>query len=184
MPRREDYKLRPLEESDLEQVLQWRNSEHIRSNMYTDHIISWDEHQSWFEKINQDQSVSYHICEMRNSAIGLVYFTSLDWKNKKCFWGFYLGESDTPLGSGAVIEFIALEYIFEILYIRKLCCEVLSFNEAVAKLHKKFGFQQEGLFIKHVLKNNRYQDVLFLSLFQEDWSINKERISRLIFRHR
>ena len=40
MPKPKDYQLRIMSESDLEMVLDWRNSDRVRQNMYTDCLIS------------------------------------------------------------------------------------------------------------------------------------------------
>lgn len=178
---KQDYDLRLLTESDLKKVLDWRNSPRIRENMYTDHIISLDEHQNWFNSIKNNPKVSYHICTYQGNPIGLICFTEIDSDNEKCSWGFYLGETNAPFGSGLVMEFIALEYAFDELKIRKLCCEVLSFNQKVIKLHKKFGFEQEGYFTAHVQKNNQYEDVIFLSLFKEKWLTLREQLQSTVF---
>ena len=69
MPRREYYRIRQLEESDIEQVLKWRNSEHVRANMYTDHIINIDEHRRWFEKISLDESCCYKLFEFLDHPV-------------------------------------------------------------------------------------------------------------------
>ena len=184
MPQREDYQLRTMEEADLEKVLEWRNSERIRANMYTDHIITMDEHRAWFERIKQDQSVIYKIFEFRDHPVGVVCFTNIDKRNNKCYWGFYLGATDVPRGSGAVMEFLAIEHAFEEMNIRKLCCEIFAFNSNVIKLHKKFGFIEDGHFAKHVLKNDEYKDVISMALFNERWSENKAKMKKLLFKKR
>lgn len=181
MPKREDYRLRRLEESDLEQVLEWRNSERIRVNMYTDHIITMDEHRLWFEKINKDESAVYRILEFQGFPIGVVNATQIDKHNRKCFWAFYLGSTKIPLGSGAIMEFLFLEYIFNELGIRKLCCEVFAFNLSTIKLHKKFGFREEGCLKQHILKNNQYEDVICMALFNQEWIIVKPQLEKLCF---
>ena len=178
----QDYQLRKLEKSDLEMVLNWRNSERIRANMYTDHIITIEEHLAWYERVKKDQTVDYLICEYKNIPIGLVNFTNIDRTNNKCYWGFYLGDINAPLGSGIAMEFIALEYAFKILKIRKLCCEVLLFNNKVVKLHKKFSFQEEGILKQHIYKNNAYNDVICLALFKDIWLENKYKLSKIVFR--
>ncbi|MDB9453402.1 UDP-4-amino-4,6-dideoxy-N-acetyl-beta-L-altrosamine N-acetyltransferase [Dolichospermum circinale] len=184
MAKREDYQLRPLQKSDLEMVLSWRNSERVRANLYTDHIISLEEHQAWFKKIKDEPTVDYLICEFQNHPIGLVNFTNIDKNNNKCYWGFYLGETATPLGSGGALSFISMEYIFEIVDFRKVCSEVLSFNNKSLKLHKRLSFQEEGCFKKHIYKNLEYQDVICLALFQEDWLQNKNDIAKIVFRNK
>lgn len=113
-------------------------------------------------------------------SIGSVNIKT-DKRNNKCFWGFYLGEVDVPRGSGAVMEFFALEHIFEGLNMRKVCCEVFSFNRTVIKLHKKFGFVEEGCFVKHISKSGKYEDVVPMAMFAEDWIKVKPKLERLLF---
>ncbi|WP_230714510.1 GNAT family N-acetyltransferase [Marinobacter shengliensis] len=43
-----NHSLRPMTESDLEQVLQWRNHPEVRRYMYTTHEIRLEEHSKWF----------------------------------------------------------------------------------------------------------------------------------------
>jgi UDP-4-amino-4,6-dideoxy-N-acetyl-beta-L-altrosamine N-acetyltransferase len=183
MAQKEDYKLRPIEEIDIERVLDWRNSDRVRAYMYTDHIIGMEEHRVWFERMQQNQNMLYLICELQYRPIGLVCFTDIDRYNQNCYWGFYLGETDVPPGTGSCMEFIALEYAFDVLKIRKLCCEVFDFNERVIKLHKKFFFEEEGRFIKHRIKNGNYHDIVFLSLFRENWLKNQDKILKVVFRN-
>jgi len=64
---------------------------------------------------------------------------------------------------------------------RKLCCEVFSFNKGVQKLHTRFGFQQEAHYRQHILKNGRYEDVLGLALFAEEWSTLRPIIEKNLF---
>lgn len=182
MPRREDFRIRSLEERDLEKVLEWRNSERIRANMYTDQFISSQEHREWFARVSKDTNSEYHIFEYSGNPIGLFYVVQIDRNNTKCFWGFYIGEEDVPSGAGSVLEYFALDYIFKQLGIRKLCCEVFAFNTSVIKLHKKFGFKEEGHYLKHVLKNDIYEDVIALALFKEDLEAVRPAIEKLIFR--
>jgi RimJ/RimL family protein N-acetyltransferase len=72
------------------------------------------------------------------------------------------------------MEFFALSYAFEVLGIRKLCCEVFLFNTNVIKLHEKFGFKKEGHFTKHYSKNDIYEDIVCLAKFKDNWSDEKE----------
>lgn len=181
MSQHEDYRLRTMEEADLEKVLEWRNSERVRANMYTDHIITMDEHRAWFERIKQDQRVIYKIFEFQGRPVGVVNFTDVDQYNNKCHWGFYLGATDVPRGSGAAMEFLALEHVFERMNIRKLCCEIFAFNSNVIKLHKKFGFVEEGCFTKHIVKNGKYENVIFMACFKEEWLNLKDKLGRLCF---
>jgi RimJ/RimL family protein N-acetyltransferase len=106
MAKYEDYFLRNLQETDLEKVLTWRNSERVRINMYTNHIITWEEHLAWFQKIQKKENVIYLIFEFLSRPIGLICFTDLDRRNNKALGGFELGEVDTSPRSGIAMEYL------------------------------------------------------------------------------
>jgi len=182
MASREDFVLRPMSDKDIPLVLEWRNSERVRANMYTDHLISIDEHQKWFSRAKDDVKSRFFIFEHKGTPVGVVNIVQIDDSNKKCYWGFYLGEAEAPKTSGPAMEFLALEYMFDTLEMRRVCCEVFVFNEPVIKLHKKFGFVEEGVFVGHTLKNNKYEDVVSMAIFRDAWDLSRLKLERVCFR--
>jgi phosphinothricin acetyltransferase len=44
----------------------------------------------------------------------------------------------------------------------RLQCEVFSDNIGVIELHKKFGFQEVGIFKEYAIKNNHYISSIWL----------------------
>lgn len=175
MPRLDRCKLRTLKEEDLGMVLEWRNSYRIRSNMYNDKMITIDEHINWFMQLDNQKEV-YLVFEIEECPVGLVYFKEINWCKSSSYWGFYLGETGLPLGSGLVMGYLGIDYAFDELGLKKLCGEVLSFNQASIKFHLRFGFVEEGILKRHVFKNGIYQDVITFALFKEDWESKKEEL--------
>ena len=171
-----------MHEMDLEKVLEWRNKDAIRKNMYSDGIICPEEHSDWYKRVQGNPEVKCHVLEHAGRLIGYASVSKIDVKNGTCYWAFYIGENTVPPGSGAVLEWLYLEYVFEELGVRKLCCEVFAFNSSVVKLHKKFGFLEEGIYRKHILKNGVYEDVVILALFREEWPGIKEKMEKVCFR--
>lgn len=182
MPAREDYMLRSMEDADVARVLDWRNQPHIREAMYTSHVISAAEHEAWWRGASSDPTKRLLVLEYRDHPIGHVNFVQIHETNGTAYWGFYLGESDAPRGSGAVMEYLALEHAFEDIGLRKLQCEVFSFNDSVTRLHQKFGFVEEGVFRRQFLKNGEYHDVVSLGLFADDWETIRETMASRVFR--
>jgi UDP-4-amino-4,6-dideoxy-N-acetyl-beta-L-altrosamine N-acetyltransferase len=178
---KQGYSLRKMEKSDLAMVLAWRNQPLVRENMYTDHVISPDEHARWFEGIHSRTDMLHFVCEYQGKPFGIINFVGIDPRNGKALWGFYLGDTKSP-GRGAAMEFLAIEYAFTVLKLRKLCCEVFAFNEPVIKMHLKFGFQQEGLYHAHVMKSGHPEDVAALALFSHDWANIRPRMEKICFR--
>ena len=106
---------------------------------------------------------------------GFISFTNISQLHGRTSWAFYIGEADAPRGSGAVMEYFAIDYAFLVLKVHKLCCEVFAFNSGVIKLHKKFGFLEEGRFIGHYKKCENYEDIICLAKFSSSWT--EERIT-------
>jgi len=177
----DNYRLRPLTEQDLPMVLQWRNSDRIRSNMYTDHIIAPEEHLAWFRRIKDDISKRYDVFEHRNRQVGLSYLTELDRTSATCLWGFYLGENDLPPGSGTVMGYLALNVAFDKERIRKVSGEVLGFNQASRRFFQRLGFTEEGCRRQHVIKNGEFVDVHLFSMLSDKWNtIHRSRVGALV----
>jgi UDP-4-amino-4,6-dideoxy-N-acetyl-beta-L-altrosamine N-acetyltransferase len=166
----QDGGLRVLTIGDLEMVLSWRNSDRVRLNMFSTHIITAEEHRNWYLNLDYN-TCRYLIFEYLQRPVGLVYFTEIDRKNNRCNWGFYLGETDVPQGTGLLMGYHSMEYVFSVLNIRKLCSQVLSSNKASVKYHHKLGFNEEGRLLKHVVHNDAYEDVICLALFNDEWEV-------------
>lgn len=174
-----DYSIRPLLESDLRMVLQWRNSERVRANSFSEDKIEWDSHYAWFCRLQTDSAHRYYIVEFGEKPIGVVYFRNIDGTNKKCEWGLYLGETTAPRGSGTIMGALGLSTAFGHLGVRKICAEVLAFNMPSVRLHERLGFLQEGCLSRHVWKNGKFEDVLLYSIFSEDWAAQQEGMTRI-----
>lgn len=175
------YSIRPIEIIDKDLILRWRNSDRVRSNMYNDHVISQEEHDAWFSRALIDANATYLVFLHEAKPIGFASFTNISVAHSRCHWAFYLGEVDVPRGCGSVMEFFALDYAFHTLKIRKLCCEVFAFNGGVIKLHEKFGFVQEGRFVEHYKKNERYEDVVCLAKFSSSWADERPAFENRLF---
>lgn len=177
-----DYQMRPLAKEDLDMVLEWRNSDYVRSKMLTDHIISLEEHRAWFERLKKSDTMASFIFEYKGKSVGYVSYNDIDYKNETCTSGLYLGEQEgIPKSLGIAMEYMILEYAFSQLKMRKLWGHIFSFNKRVIELHKFFGYKQEGLLIQHVKKDRQYCDLLIMSLFKEDWELRRETISKHLF---
>ena len=181
---RKDFNLRPIEERDLELILSWRNSERVRACMYTDHVITLEEHWKWFKRVSQAEFSTVLVFEYQGVPAGLKNFSQIDRNNNRCYWGFYMGEAHVPRGCGTVMGFLALEYILEQQNFRKLCAEVFAFNFESVKYHTRLGFVQEGFFVNHVIKNGEYLDIKSFAIFRDDWLKSKHLLQTKIFQPR
>jgi len=161
--------LRAIRDSELETMRSWRNAPTVRANMYTRHEISADEHQAWWERTRLREDQQYFMYENANTPLGIVGFSAIDRVNSNCSWAFYAAP-DAPRGTGARMEFLALDHVFNTMGLHKLHCEVLAFNTPVIRLHQKFGFLIEGTFRKQHKAEDGYVDIIRMGLLADEWA--------------
>jgi UDP-4-amino-4,6-dideoxy-N-acetyl-beta-L-altrosamine N-acetyltransferase len=168
MLNREECRLRLLEENDLTMVLDWRNSDRVRSNMFNNRIITMDEHLAWYSRLQQEKNDVCLIFEWQDNPVGVMNFVDYDLEHHTCHWGFYLGLESLPRGMGAVMGYLGLEYAFEKIGVDCLIGEVLTFNRASISFHNRLGFQNNGM-VKKSRGPGLYEEVILFSLPKSDW---------------
>ena len=175
------YALRPMTVGDLPTVLEWRNQEHIRHAMYTDHLISADEHAAWFDRVSADPGNRQFIFDVEGRPVGVVSFSDIDTVNRRARWGFYLGVSDVPPRTGSRMTFHAVAYAFEVLHLHKLAADTFSFNGRARGLFNKFGFVEEGVLRQQFLKDGAFEDVVVLGMLASEWAEHRDAMRGKLF---
>jgi len=161
--------LRPLEESDLKLILPWRNAPTVRQAMFTQHEISWDEHQAWFHRMQADETKQWFIfMDHEGVPSAVVSFVSIELTQKLAFWGFY-SDPDAIPGTGMRMSLDALDKAFFELGLRKLNAEVMASNLRSLEMHKKIGFIEEGRFRNHFFNGESSVDVVRFGILHEEW---------------
>ena len=173
--------LREIRADELEMMLAWRNSPSVRGNMYTQHEISLTEHLAWWMQVQTRVDQKYFMYEFNQIPFGIVAFNGINRVNQNSSWAFYSSPKAVK-GTGSKMEFLALEKAFTCMQLRKLFCEVFSFNRNVIKLHAKFGFQVEGIMREHHKVSDEFIDVHRLGIFNREWQENRDRILNILLR--
>jgi UDP-4-amino-4,6-dideoxy-N-acetyl-beta-L-altrosamine N-acetyltransferase len=165
--------LRALEYKDLPLLVKWRNDPEIYQYFYEQEPLSLVMQKAWFESLLQKSDERLWMIEVRETgeAIGTVGLVHIDWRNRKAEWGRFLIYPDEYRhgGYGSEVESLILRYCFDHMNMNRLQCEVFAENESVIALHRKFGFQQEGLFRQYVFKGGSYQSVAYLALLRQEY---------------
>jgi UDP-4-amino-4,6-dideoxy-N-acetyl-beta-L-altrosamine N-acetyltransferase len=152
-----------------------RNQESVRKSMYTEHEISLNEHLAWVERLQSDNRQIVFVVLVDEVVSGVVSVNAIDRLHLKSDWAFYL-DANVRGGLGAALEFGLINFVFQRVGLEKLNCEVIETNEAVVKLHKKFGFVEEGFRRENIIKNENRMGVFFLGLTRSDWEREKETV--------
>lgn len=162
--------IRPMVHADLERVLAWRNHPDVRRYMYTQHEITLDEHQRWFERTLTDTRKNLLIFEDTHQPQGFVNFNETG-NGGIADWGFYAAP-EAPKGSGRRLGRAALNHAFTQLKIHKVCGQALAYNQHSIQFHQSLGFQQEGSLRDQHFDGERYHDVICFGLLCHEWQPN------------
>lgn len=160
-------KIRPMVHADLERVLAWRNHPDVRRYMYTQHEITLNEHQRWFERTSPDPKKHLLIFEEGQQPLGFVNFNEAGCGGI-ADWGFYAAP-DAPKGSGRQLGRAALSHAFNQLKLHKVCGQALAYNERSIQFHQSLGFQQEGILRDQHFDGECYHHVICFGLISHQW---------------
>ena len=153
-----------------------RNQLSVRRYMYTDHEITTAEHQNWLDQLKKSTTTRVFCILKEANPAGIVSFSGIDEKHKKCDWAFFLDENERG-GLGAALEFAAINYVFSTMGLEKLNCEVLESNESVVKMHQKFGFEREGFRRSNIEKDGARIGVHLLGITRSEWSTQQDTVT-------
>ena len=134
----------PLQNKHLEMILPWRNQKDVRQNSFTDHIITQQEHEQWWDRVRSDASRQWLLFCPDNKPSGVVNFYNIRPAEEAC-WGFYLAdtlEDYEKLKIWFLLEKSVIDYAENVLHLKKLKCELFAYNKAALFMHKRSGFQK------------------------------------------
>lgn len=162
--------LRPIQENDLEMVMNWRMLPEITEYMYTDPVLTLEGQKNWFEKLSEDSTNKVFIIVVDDVPAGVLNVCDIDYVNKRCSWGYYIAVKEKrSLYLAMALEWNLYDFVFETLGLHKLEGEIFSFNKAVLRIHQMCGSEIEGVRKEHIYKNGKFYDITVTGILKEHW---------------
>ncbi len=165
--------LRAIEETDLAQLLAWRNRPQLRRYFREFRELNGTQQRAWFEaKVNGDANTRMLAIVEANSgrllgACGLCY---IDWPNRTADFSIYIGADDLyidkHLAPDAAVTLI--RYGFDELGLNRLWSEIYAFDAAKASFFKRLGFALDGRHRQTHWAEGAWHDSLYYSLLASD----------------
>ncbi|WP_019153822.1 UDP-4-amino-4,6-dideoxy-N-acetyl-beta-L-altrosamine N-acetyltransferase [Robertmurraya massiliosenegalensis] len=166
-----------INETDLEQVLEWRTSEHVTKYMYTDIKRDLDNQKRWFEAISEDSTQYYWMIEYKGKSIGLISLNNIDMQHKKATFGYYIGDLNFAIIAGRIQPYL-YNHAFFGLGLNKLYAEVMAGNEGMMKMHLHYGFTHTATYKEHIFKYDKFHDVEYFELLASTWNNECEKFHK------
>lgn len=159
-------KLRPIQDSDTNNILRWRNSESVRSNFIFRQLLTEEIHINWLHNnVYVGKAIQYIIeADESNFPIGSIYIHNIDLQNESGELGIFIGEKEyiaKGYGKLAIKMFIPLCFS---LGLHRVYLRVFKDNILAQKAYLGVGFTIEGIARDMVCINGKRKDVIFMSL--------------------
>jgi UDP-4-amino-4,6-dideoxy-N-acetyl-beta-L-altrosamine N-acetyltransferase len=151
-----------LTSDDKEVVHQWRNHPDVRKWMRTDHIIEYEEHQSFIERLRNDEVNFYWLVKSENQNIGVVYLTGVNSKEKTAYSGVYANPQ--LRGVGQKLMSSLQELSFDLCKFSSLNLEVMELNQRAISFYKNAGFIQKDQACQSICKEGTSYKVIMMEM--------------------
>ncbi|HZL99564.1 MAG TPA: GNAT family protein [Planctomycetota bacterium] len=162
----------------------WRNSPLARESFYSEDEVTMEQHMRWHERVMADPRQRFFMIDALTEPpprlgrleeprpIGTTSLLAIDRDHGRAEYGRLLIGCPEYRGGGFAFEaeLALMHYAFHELDLNRVYGEVLTGNEAVRRLHRKVGFQEEGVLRQHVFKRGRHEDVVVVGLLASDFA--------------
>jgi UDP-4-amino-4,6-dideoxy-N-acetyl-beta-L-altrosamine N-acetyltransferase len=170
----QNVKLRPIEECDTPNILKWRNSEIVKSNLFGSAELCEETHKNWLTNHVAAGKCVQFIIHAEDTPIGTIFLKNIDRENSKAEFGIFIGEKEAHgKGYGTIAAKLITDFGFRDLALNKIYLLVFEDNKGAIKSYKKVGFTEEGLLRQEYYKNGRFQNVLQMAVFKDGFPQEK-----------
>jgi RimJ/RimL family protein N-acetyltransferase len=170
-------RLREMRQEDAEHFVRWMNSPET-SDLIAGGLMpmTLSQENDWIAANagQRDERCNFAVETLDGKLIGMCSYQALDWKNRRCMVGWFLGDTDAR-GRGCGTDMIEtlLGVCFQVLRLRKVRLNVFEFNNRAIRLYEKLGFRLEGVFRGERFARGQWWDELRYGMFQSEWAAQR-----------
>jgi RimJ/RimL family protein N-acetyltransferase len=161
--------LRIFEKSDAETVTKLCNSYNIYKNtLYIPYPYSIDCALSWMENhvdnFDADRSYEFAITDKKTRMLYGAVALSNNQRFNNGEIAYWIGEEFWGNGYATEASKAILEFAFNIKGYHKVYARYFASNPASGRVIEKLGMVREGILIDHVMKEERYEDLIYYGI--------------------
>lgn len=171
--------LTPLEAEDLPLLVEWRNDPTIAPWFFNALPLTRSGQEEWYRRYLTNRTQQIFIIRLKSELrrgedgkpfrvpIGTHGFT-LDWENRAAELGnILIIPAYRGNGYASEAEKLVIDYCFDHIGVHKLTGELFADNEAILHVHKKAGFQIEGI-LRQARYRNGWRDVVVIGMLCDE----------------
>lgn len=163
--------LSPISLEDAEKYTEWVNDLEIgQFVIFSSALFDVDKEREILRKIMHD-SITFAIVEKdTNKAIGNCGLIEVSDVHRHAKFGIFIGEKTYwNQGIGAEATNLTLDYGFNIMNLRNITLEVVSFNQRAVHCYENVGFKYAGKMRDYIYMAGKYHDVLIYDILASEF---------------
>ena len=153
----------------LRKYLEWLNDPTINKYLLRGiHPLTRGQEENWFDQLDKAKDrIIFAIADKKGQTIGNVGLHRIDHLSRTAEAGTFIGDSsEWGKGYGSEAKRMIISYGFASLNLQKIFVSVFADNKASLRANQKAGLKEEARLKKHIWKNNKYNDLVILSVFK------------------
>ena len=174
-------KLRSLKVEDADGMLEWMHSEATKNIFAKDFsILTKEDVLEFIKNSTKNKSEIHYACvDDDDNYLGTISLKNIDYDNNNAELGISFIERAQGTGAARYALIELLKEAFLELGLKRVYLCVLETNERAIGFYNKLGFEKEGVFREHILKNGKQLDLLWYSILQKEFEENgKQKIKK------
>ncbi len=157
--------LRPFTREDARMLFDWRDAPHVRSASLDRSPLEWDAHCTWLEGVLERTDGRWCVYGEAGRDLGVVH--AVDNGDGTWQWGFHVGATDAPPGTGSRMTAAFLSMLFRLPDVCLVGADVREENDVSRRLHERLGFElveSQAEVLRMALDRNRWLSRFHLEL--------------------
>lgn len=174
----DDRIYRPIDESDLPELMRWRNEQ--QSVLRQQEELTVEHQQRWFAEVvepsyQQIRPRSLQVIALSGpTRVSYGGLTNIEWVSRRAELSFLVATEQTQPFERYAAEFRRFldwtaAFAFDELGLNRIFTETWDFRDEHIGILESFGFVREGRLRQHVAKDGHTHDALLHGLLAKDW---------------
>jgi RimJ/RimL family protein N-acetyltransferase len=177
-PARDLVTLRPVQESDVDDILTWVNDKSVVGNLasFAGKPLTREDELAWVRKVrtSTDEKVFTVLDAKDGRYLGQVGIHQIFWRSKVGRGAAIISsKSDHGRGLGSAAIARLLDIAFGELGLHKMWLMVFRENERSLKTWKRMGFVEEGVLREEYFHEGTWRDMVRMGMLAREWTTPK-----------
>lgn len=166
-----------VEESDLEQLKNWRNIESFRKHFREYREINLSMQKKWFEQkiLNDNSTVMFSIKQVgTHELLGCCGLCYINWVHRYADLSLYIGWNEAYIDEQGYAEEscrLLFDYGFNELGLNKIWTEIYEFDTKKMELYAKMNFKLDGVLRQNYFYKGKWWNSNILSLLGKEFNV-------------